>query len=119
METERPVKALGRQIVTRQGDVRERNELRAAVEEGLQQLGHIDIVVAQAGICPMGHTDDPMDFVDATDVDLLGVMNAVAVTLPHLPDGASIVITGSTAAMMPNTMQGDPGGAATGGPRTR
>ena len=29
---------------------------------------------------------DPMDFVDATDVDLLGVMNAVAVAIPHLPD---------------------------------
>ena len=112
METERLVKATGRQIVTRQGDVRERNELRAAVDEGLQQLGHIDIVVANAGICPAG--PDAMGFVDATDVDLLGVMNAVAVTLPHLPDGASILITGSTAAMMPNTMQGDPGGSGYG-----
>jgi NAD(P)-dependent dehydrogenase (short-subunit alcohol dehydrogenase family) len=46
---------------------------------------------------------DPMDFIDATDVDLIGVMNTVAAALPHLPDGASIVITGSTAAMMPNT----------------
>jgi NAD(P)-dependent dehydrogenase (short-subunit alcohol dehydrogenase family) len=44
-----------------------------------------------------------MDFVDATDVDLLGVMNAVAVSVPHLGRLASIVITGSTAAMMPNT----------------
>jgi NAD(P)-dependent dehydrogenase (short-subunit alcohol dehydrogenase family) len=46
---------------------------------------------------------DPMDFVDAVDVDLVGVMNAVAVALPNLPDGASIVITGSTAGMMPGT----------------
>jgi NAD(P)-dependent dehydrogenase (short-subunit alcohol dehydrogenase family) len=46
---------------------------------------------------------DPIDFVDAVDVDLVGVMNAVAVALPHLPDASSIVVTGSTAGMMPNT----------------
>ncbi len=114
-ETERLVKATGRQIVARQADVRERSELRTAVDEGVRQLGRLDIVVANAGICPMNQADpDAMDFVDATDVDLLGVMNAVAVTLPHLPDGASIVITGSTAAMMPNTVGGDPGGAGYG-----
>ena len=110
-ETERSVKGLGRRIVARVGDVRERNELRAVVDEGLQQLGHIDVVVAQAGILPMALHDNPMDFVDASDVDLLGVMNTVAVTLPHLPNGASIIITGSTAAMMSGTVQGNPGGA--------
>ena len=41
-----------------------------------------------------------MHFVDATDVDLLGVMNTVAVSLPHLPNGASVIITGSTAGMI-------------------
>jgi NAD(P)-dependent dehydrogenase (short-subunit alcohol dehydrogenase family) len=46
---------------------------------------------------------DPMDFVDATDVDLIGVMNTVAVCIPHLPAGGSIVITGSTAGMMEGT----------------
>lgn len=110
-ETERTVKELGRRIVARQGDVRERSELRAVVEDGVQQFGKIDILVAQAGILPMGNTDNPMDFVDASDVDLVGVMNAVAVSLPHLPNGSSIIITGSTAAMMPGTVQGNPGGA--------
>ena len=110
-ETERMVKGLGRQIVARVGDVRERSELRAVVEAGVQQFGKIDILVAQAGILPMGQNDDPMDFIDATDVDLLGVMNAVAVTLPHMPNGSSIIVTGSTAAMMSGTVQGAPGGA--------
>ena len=47
----------------------------------MADLGKIDIVVANAGILPMamGRTFDPMHFVDATDVDLLGVMNTVAV----------------------------------------
>jgi NADP-dependent 3-hydroxy acid dehydrogenase YdfG len=47
-------------------------------------MGRLDIVVANAGILPMafGKEFDPMHFVDATDVDLLGVMNTVAVALP-------------------------------------
>src|SRR3546814_15300871 len=60
---------------------------------------------------------DPMDFVDATDVDLLGVMNTVAVSLPHLPDGASVIVTGSTAGLMPGTADNPlmgPGGAGYG-----
>jgi SDR family mycofactocin-dependent oxidoreductase len=114
-ETERAVKELGRRVVARQADVRERDELREAVEAGLADLGRIDIVVANAGILPMAMGEpDPMDFVDAVDVDLVGVMNAVAVALPHMPDGASIVATGSTAGMMPGTTDNPvlgPGGA--------
>src|SRR3546814_7732218 len=30
-------------------------------------------------------------------------MNTVAVSLPHLPDGASVIVTGSTAGLMPGT----------------
>ena len=79
-------------------------------------MGRLDIIVANAGILPMafGKGFDPMHFVDATDVDLLGVMNAVAVTLPHLPDGASVIITGSTAGMIKGTSDNPemgPGGA--------
>lgn len=114
-ETERQVKETGRRIVARQGDVRERAELRSALEDGLREFGHLDIVVAQAGILPMANGDpNPMDFVDASDVDLVGVMNAVAVSLPHIADSGSIVITGSTAAMMKNTLDGDPGSAGYG-----
>jgi NAD(P)-dependent dehydrogenase (short-subunit alcohol dehydrogenase family) len=77
----------------------------------MAEFGRLDVVVAQAGILPMNpQKPDPMDFVDAVDVDLIGVMNAVAVSVPHLLDGASIVITGSIAAMMEGTVQGDPGG---------
>jgi SDR family mycofactocin-dependent oxidoreductase len=117
-ETERAVKELGRRIVVRQADVRERAELRDAVDAGVRELGRLDVVVANAGILPMAMGEpDPMDFVDATDVDLLGVMNTVAVALPHLPDGASIIVTGSTAGLMPgmagNPIMG-PGGAGYG-----
>ena len=104
-ETVRQVKGLGRRIVAHQADVRERGELRSALEDGLAQLGgHLEVVVANAGILPMAMGDPhPLDFVDAVDVDLTGVMNAVAVAVPHLKAFASIVITGSTAALMPGT----------------
>jgi len=115
-ETERLVKGIGRRVVVQQADVRERSQLRDAVERGVSELGGLDIVVANAGILPMGG-HDAMDFVDGVDVDLGGVMNAVAVALPHLPDGASIIITGSTAALMQGTTDNPamgPGSAAYG-----
>jgi SDR family mycofactocin-dependent oxidoreductase len=114
-ETERLVKETGRRIVTAQADVRERSELRDAVEGAVDDLGGLHVVVANAGILPMAMgRPDAAQFVDATDVDLIGVMNTVAVALPHLHDGASIIITGSTAGLMPraaaNPILG-PGGA--------
>src|SRR6202041_1755993 len=79
-------------------------ELREALEAGVTDLGRLDIVVANAGILPMALGDpEAADFVDATDVDLLGVMNTVAVALPPLADGSSNIITGSTAGLMPGT----------------
>jgi SDR family mycofactocin-dependent oxidoreductase len=114
-ETVRLVEALDRRIIATKADVRERAELRQAIEAGVAELGHIDIVAANAGILPMAMGDpDPMDFVDAVDVDLLGVMNAVAAAVPHLKPYASIIVTGSTAAMLPGTADNPlmgPGGA--------
>ena len=117
-ETERGVKELGRRVVARIADVRERHELRDAVEAGIADLGKIDIVVANAGILPMAMgKPDPMQFVDASDVDLVGVLNTVAVTIPHLAEGSSIIVTGLTAGMIRGTTDNDmmgPGGAGYG-----
>src|ERR1700722_18115653 len=43
-ETERAVKATGRNIVASQADVRERDELREALATGIGDLGRLDIV---------------------------------------------------------------------------
>jgi SDR family mycofactocin-dependent oxidoreductase len=103
-ETVTLVEKLGRRIIATKADVRERDQLREAVTKGVAELGRLDIVVANAGILPMAMGDpQATDFIDAVDVDLIGVMNAVAVSVPHLPDHSSIIVTGSTAAMMPNT----------------
>jgi SDR family mycofactocin-dependent oxidoreductase len=114
-ETQRLVIERGRRIVARKADVRDRVGLKAALEAGLAELGQLDIVIANAGICPMRPAPaDPLYFVDATDVDLVGVMNTVAVALPHLRDGASVIVTGSTAGMIEGTTSHPsfgPGGA--------
>src|SRR3974390_617796 len=96
-ETERLVKERGQRIAAKQADVRERSELLDARDAGLTDLGRLDIVVANAGIMPMTPAPaDAQDFVDATDVDLLGVMNTVAVSHGELADHGSIILTGST-----------------------
>ncbi|KPM56122.1 3-ketoacyl-ACP reductase [Frankia sp. R43] len=110
--TAKEVEALGRGIVAVKADVRERAQLRAAVDEGLARFGRLDIVVGNAGVCPWDDLTLCGGFVDGTDVDLIGVMNTVAVSLPHLKAGASIILTGSTAGMMKGTteMLGNTGG---------
>jgi SDR family mycofactocin-dependent oxidoreductase len=110
--TVKEVEALGRRIVAAHADVRDRSQVRAALEQGLASLGGLDIVCANAGICPSIDETVCSSFIDAMDVDLVGVQNTVAVTLPHLVSGSSIIITGSTAGMMKGTVDamGSPGG---------
>ena len=50
-ETVRQVEALDRRIIATKVDTRDRAALKAAVDEGVAQLGKLDIVVANAGIC--------------------------------------------------------------------
>ena len=114
------VEALDRRIVARKADVRERDQMRAAVEAGVAELGHLDIVCCNAGILPVKR-HDAQAWVDALDVDLVGVLNTVAVGLPHLGSGASIIVTGSTAGLMPNAVNNPamgPGGAGYGFSKT-
>ncbi|MEU6140631.1 mycofactocin-coupled SDR family oxidoreductase [Streptomyces sp. NPDC047081] len=100
-ETVREVEKLGRRIVARTADVRDSAALKAAVAEGVAELGRLDAVVAQAGIAPLGPQQTAQAFIDAITVDFNGVVHAVEAALPHLPDGASIVATGSIAALIP------------------
>jgi SDR family mycofactocin-dependent oxidoreductase len=113
-ETVRQIEALDRRVVARKGDVREPAQLRAALEAGLAELGHLDVVVAQAGICPLGKDVPPQGFLDAVMVDLVGVINAVDAALPHLTAGASIICTGSVAGLLvggTDNPENGPGGA--------
>ena len=89
-----------------------------AIDAGVAEFGKLDIVVANAGIAPLTKGGPRQAFVDAVDVDLVGVLNLVHASLQHLTAGASIIATGSLAASLAsqNTsgMDAGPGGAGYG-----
>jgi SDR family mycofactocin-dependent oxidoreductase len=100
-ETVKAVEALDRRIVASQADVRDAAALKAAVDEGVAQLGRLDIVSANAGICTVQAWDDvtPAIWQDTLDTNLTGVWNTIVVSVPHLiaAGGGSIICTSSTA----------------------
>jgi SDR family mycofactocin-dependent oxidoreductase len=102
-ETAALVEKLDRRIVTQVADVRDRATLATAIDAGVALLGHLDVVVANAGIISLGDNQPPAAFLDAVSVDLVGVINTVDIAIRHLGSGASIVLIGSMAAMMPGT----------------
>lgn len=115
-ETAAFIEKTGQRVVTAKADVREASQLKAALEEGIAQLGGVDIVVAQAGVAGMKGQPPLQAWIDVINTNLIGTINAIQVALPHLKEGASIIATGSTAALMdthnkPNPGN-DPGGMA-------
>jgi NAD(P)-dependent dehydrogenase (short-subunit alcohol dehydrogenase family) len=93
-------------------DVRERGAVWKAIEDGVNELGYIDVVVANAGICAMGTGQTLQSWSDTIDTDLVGVFNVIQASLPHANDGASIIATGSLAAQLGSATNQGPGGSA-------
>lgn len=103
-ETAALVEALDRRIVAIKADVRDAEQLQRAVEEGVAQLGRLDIVSANAGIAgtPAMAEDLPEDqWQDMININLSGVWRTAKVAIPHLKaaGGGSIVITSSVAGL--------------------
>jgi len=100
-ETVKAVEALDRRIVASVADVRDAGALKAAVDDGVAQLGRLDIVSANAGICTIQSWDEvtPQAWQDTLDTNLTGVWNTMVVSVPHLiaAGGGSIICTSSTA----------------------
>jgi (+)-trans-carveol dehydrogenase len=100
-ETADLVKAQNRRIVTAEVDVRDYDALKAVVNSGVEQLGRLDIIVANAGIGNGGATLDKTsedDWQDMIDVNLSGVWETVKAGVPHLlsgGSGGSIILTSS------------------------
>lgn len=108
-ETVRLVEKHGRRIVAVKADVREAAQVRAALEQGLAEFGKLDIVIAQAGVAGMKGEPQVQAWADVINTNLVGTINAVQAALPHLTDGASIIATGSTAALMDVSKVDQPG----------
>ena len=108
-QTARMVEKTGQGIVLAQADVREPAQLREALQNGLSEFGKLDIVVAQAGIAGMKGEPPMQAWCDVINTNLIGTINAIQVALPHLSAGASIIATGSTAALMDTANNPNPG----------
>jgi len=105
-ETVKEVEALDRRIVATQADVRDYGAVKAALDEGVAQLGRLDIVAANAGIFSFGKADvlEEQTWQDMIDVNLTGVWHAAKAAIPHLKaggHGGSMILTSSTAGLMP------------------
>jgi (+)-trans-carveol dehydrogenase len=100
-ETADLVKGHNRRIYTAEVDVRDYDALKAAVDTGVEQMGRLDIIVANAGIGNGGQTLDKTSEVDWTamiDINLGGVWKTVKAGVPHIlagDRGGSIILTSS------------------------
>jgi (+)-trans-carveol dehydrogenase len=103
-QTVKEVEALDRRIIATQADVRDYGAVKAALDAGVAELGHLDIVSANAGIFSFGTLEelDEQHWQDMLDVNLTGVWHTAKATIPHLraAGGGSIILTSSTAGLM-------------------
>jgi (+)-trans-carveol dehydrogenase len=99
------VKAAGRRVVAAEADVRDFDALKAAVDDGVAQLGRLDIVVANAGIASQGDMAERMSasaWQDTIDINLTGVWHTAKAAIPHViagGRGGAIVLTSSVGGM--------------------
>lgn len=100
-ETVRLVEQLDRRIVASATDVRDHAALKTAVDSAVAELGGLDIVVANAGICIPETWDaiTPETFQATIDTNVTGAWNSVTIGAPHLiaRGGGAVVLTSSYA----------------------
>ncbi|MEE2852136.1 MAG: mycofactocin-coupled SDR family oxidoreductase [Actinomycetota bacterium] len=113
-ETVRLVQAAGRNAVPVAADVRDLKALQAGVQAGVDELGDIDVVVANAGVVAIGVTDPESEpvFNTIVDTNLKGVWHTLLATVPSIVRkgrGGSVVLVSSSQGL---TGRGGDGSAA-------
>lgn len=100
-ETRRAVESVGRRCLATAVDTRDTAALEAAVTAAVDAWGHLDICVANAGVCASAPfweiTDDMWD--DMLGIDLTGTFKTLRAATPAMiaSGGGRIVATSSTA----------------------
>ncbi|HXO50483.1 MAG TPA: mycofactocin-coupled SDR family oxidoreductase [Mycobacterium sp.] len=104
-ETARLVEKTGQEMLFLKADVRDKAALQAAFDAGVQHFGHIDTVIANAGVILTN--PDERDASEALrlgiDIMLIGVWNTFQVAIPHLKErgaGGNLIATSSMAALL-------------------
>jgi SDR family mycofactocin-dependent oxidoreductase len=102
--TAKLVEEHGRRAVAVKGDVRSRSDMESAVRAGIDELGRLDIVVANAGIWSNAAFVDMTDemYHDMIDVQMHGPYHLCKAAVPYMIEqgsGGSIIIISSTAGM--------------------
>ena len=100
-KTARLVEAAGRKVVPVAADVRDLAQLEAAVATGIDALGDVDIVVANAGVVAIGNPEarDQPVFDAIVDTNLKGVWHTLVASVPSIVRkgrGGSIVLISSS-----------------------
>jgi (+)-trans-carveol dehydrogenase len=103
-QTVKEVEALDRRIVATQVDVRDYDALKQALDDGVAELGRLDVVSANAGIVSYGRAEELAEqtWQDVIDTDLTGEWHAAKAAIPHLRAGGrggSIILTSSDAGL--------------------
>ncbi len=105
-ETVRQVEALDRRIIATKADVRDWAAVKAAVDDGVAQLGRLDVVLGNAGVFTAPSLAEDMEddiFLDTLDINVAGVWRTAKAAIPHLKKnahGGSIIMTSSVAGLM-------------------
>lgn len=100
------VEDTGARIVSRTADVRDRAALKSALDDGVAELGRLDIVIANAGIAPFG---DDQAWQDVIDVNLTGVFHTVDIATQRLIDqgeGGAVVLISSVMGLVGGSQPG-------------
>jgi len=105
-ETVRQVEALDRRIIATKADVRDYAAVKSAVDDGVAQLGRLDVVLGNAGVFTspaLAHELEDDIFMDTLDINVAGVWRTAKAAIPHLKKnehGGSIILTSSVAGLM-------------------
>ncbi|MCV6981611.1 mycofactocin-coupled SDR family oxidoreductase [Mycolicibacterium pulveris] len=113
-ETKALIEKFGRTAIVEVADVRDYDAVKKVVDDGVNQLGRLDIVLANAGVMAITgeHRLRRAAWHVGIDVMLTGVFNTVDAAIPHLRAGGrggSIVLTSSTAGLTGGLSDGSPG----------
>ncbi|MFZ2178101.1 MAG: mycofactocin-coupled SDR family oxidoreductase [Rhodococcus sp. (in: high G+C Gram-positive bacteria)] len=103
-ETVRLVEATGRRIIASVADVRDFDALAQALADGIAQLGRLDVVIANAGICSgaLSWEITAEQWQETVDINLTGTFHTAKAAIPYLiaqGEGGAIVFISSVSGL--------------------